>query len=119
MEAELKVLVDTDVLIKAYRGSSSKIQNLNSLKGKYCISVITALELVAGAKSIKQLASLNKILKVYAIFQINEDISAKAFQLYRKYILKHNLKIPTALSRQLLFNIICNFTQTIEKTLTL
>ncbi|MBD0353042.1 MAG: PIN domain-containing protein [Flavisolibacter sp.] len=58
------------------------------------MSVITALKLVAGAKSIKQLASLNKILKVYAIFQINEDISAKAFQLYRKYILKHNLKIP-------------------------
>ena len=43
MEAGLKVLVDTDVLIKAYRGSSSKIQNLNSLKEKYCISVITAL----------------------------------------------------------------------------
>jgi tRNA(fMet)-specific endonuclease VapC len=88
MEKGLKVIVDTDVLIKAYRGDDIKIRNLQSLKGAYCISIINAIELIAGAKNIKQLSSLNKVLKVYPTIYISEDLSKKAFQLYRKYILK-------------------------------
>ncbi|HXL57086.1 MAG TPA: type II toxin-antitoxin system VapC family toxin [Chitinophagaceae bacterium] len=91
MEERLKVIVDTDILIKAYRGDDIKIQNLHSLKGLYGVSVITAIELIAGAKNIKQLSSFNKVLKVYPIFYINELISKQSFQLYRKYILKYSL----------------------------
>lgn len=42
MEKGLKVIVDTDILIKAYRGDEVKIKNLHSLKGLYGISVVTA-----------------------------------------------------------------------------
>ena len=34
------VLVDTDILIKAYRGDKKKEVNLKKLEGKYQISVI-------------------------------------------------------------------------------
>jgi tRNA(fMet)-specific endonuclease VapC len=88
MAQGLKVIVDTDVLIKAYRGDDAKIKNLHSLKGFYGISVVTAIELIAGAQNIKQLSSLNKVLKVYPILNISELISKNAFQLYKKYVLK-------------------------------
>jgi len=88
MAQGLKVIVDTDVLIKAYRGDDVKIKNLQSLKGFYGISVVTAIELIAGAKNIKQLSSFNKVLKVYPILNISELISKDAFQLYKKYVLK-------------------------------
>lgn len=91
MEERLKVIVDTDILIKAYRGDDIKIHNLHLLKSLYGISVVTAIELIAGAKNVKQLSSLNKVLKVYPIFYITETISKQSFQLYRKYILKHSL----------------------------
>ncbi|MEO8713128.1 MAG: PIN domain-containing protein, partial [Parafilimonas sp.] len=76
------------ILIKAYRGDTIKIKNLQLLKGSYCISIITAIELIAGAKNIKQLSSLNKVLKVYPILYLSENISKNSFQLYKKYILK-------------------------------
>ena len=71
MAEKLRVIVDTDVLIKAYRGDADKIRNLSILKGEYSISVITAIELIAGARNIRQLASLRKVLKVYPIIHIN------------------------------------------------
>lgn len=97
MEKALKVIVDTDILIKAYRGNDIKIKNLQSLKGLYGVSVITAIELIAGAKNIKQLSSLNKVLKVYPILYISETISKNSFQLYNKYILKSSLGLSDCL----------------------
>ena len=65
MEKILKVIVDTDILIKAYRDDDIKIRNLKLLQNNYCISVISAMELIAGSKNLKQFGSFNKILKVY------------------------------------------------------
>jgi len=94
MEKILKVIVDTDILIKAYRDDDIKIRNLKLLKNSYCISVISAMELIAGSKNLKQFASLNKILKVYSILHINEKISHRAFHLYKNYMLSHRPGLP-------------------------
>jgi predicted nucleic acid-binding protein len=93
MERHLKVIIDTDILIKAYRGDSIKIENLKLLKDSYCISVMSAVELIAGSKSIKQFVSLNKVLKVYPIIHFDEDISKQAFKIYKDYILLHHPKL--------------------------
>ncbi len=87
----MKVIIDTDILIKAYRGDENKIRNLTLLKDEYCISVITAIELMNGANSFRQLAAFSKVLKVYRIIHINEIISLLAFKNFRKYTIKHNL----------------------------
>lgn len=108
MEGNLKVIIDTDILIKAYRGDSIKIKNLKLLKSSYCISVMSAIELIAGSKNIKQYASFNKVLKVYPIVHSDETISKIAFNLYKNYVLSHRPKLfdcliaATALEKKLL-----------------
>lgn len=54
MVSKKKVLVDSDILIKAYRGDIFKQKNLEPLKSSYVISVITACALLNGAKSINR-----------------------------------------------------------------
>jgi predicted nucleic acid-binding protein len=82
------VLVDTDILIKAYRGDKIKEANLEYLKGRYCVSIITACKLLNGAKNIKQRAEFLKVLRYYQIALVDEEISEKAFSLYKKYSFK-------------------------------
>ncbi len=59
------IVVDSDILIKTYRGDKVKQENLKFLKDKYCISVITACELLNGAKNIHQRREFNKALRYY------------------------------------------------------
>lgn len=87
------VLVDTDILIKAYRGDKQKIANLKKLKDKYCISVITACELLVGAKDLKQLVEMNKLLQIYTIAPVDEKISDLALRFFKKYSIRNRLKI--------------------------
>ncbi len=91
------VLVDTDILIKSYRGDKVKQNNLKLLKDKYCISVITALELLNGAKSIHQSKEFNKVLRYYSIVFIDEKISEEAFSLFKKYSHLNEMKISDTL----------------------
>ncbi len=104
----LSVIVDTDILIKAYRGDKIKIANLKKLKDKYCISIISACELLIGAQNLKQLAEMNKLLKIYSIAYIDEKASESALKLFKKYSIHNNLKISdtfvaaTAISNDLL-----------------
>lgn len=87
------VLVDTDVLIKAYRGDKIKIANLKKLKDKYCISVVSACGLLVGAKSVRQAEEMNRLLQIYTIANIDEKTSEMALKLFKKYSLKNKLKI--------------------------
>lgn len=90
------VLVDTDILIKAYRGDTTKQINLKYLKDKYCISVVTACGLLNGAKNIHQRGEFNKVLRYYSIALIDEKISEIAFSLFRKYSFTNDMKISDA-----------------------
>jgi tRNA(fMet)-specific endonuclease VapC len=90
------VLVDTDILIKSYRGDKIKQKNLKLLKDKYCISIITALELLNGAQRIHQRAEFEKVLRHYSIVFINEKISQKIYFLFKKYSFENAMKISDA-----------------------
>lgn len=87
------VLVDTDILIKSFRGDKTKQLNLKYLKDKYCISVITACELINGAKNIKQCGEFMKVLRYYKLALVYAKISEQAFSLYKKYSLNNDMKI--------------------------
>lgn len=87
------VLVDTDILIKAFRGNETKQENLKYLKGKYCISVITACELINGAKSNNQRIEFLKLVRTYQVAFIDEKISEQAFSLFKRYSSKNDMKI--------------------------
>jgi tRNA(fMet)-specific endonuclease VapC len=90
------VLVDTDILIKSYRGDKTKQKNLKLLKDKYCISIITALELLNGAQRIHQRAEFEKVLRHYSIVFIDEKISKKIYFLFKKYSFENAMKISDA-----------------------
>lgn len=90
------ILVDSDILIKAYRGDKAKQKNLKLLKDKYCISVITACELLNGAKNIHQRSEFNKALRYYHVIFIDEKISETAFSLFKKYSFTNEMKISDA-----------------------
>ncbi len=91
------VLVDTDILIKSFRGDKTEQINLKSLNDQYCISVITACELINGAKNIKQRGVFMKVLRYYNLALVDEKISEQAFSLYKKYSLKNDMKISDSL----------------------
>lgn len=92
-----KVLVDTDVIIKSYRGNSVMYNQLLAIKEKFAISVVTAFELLNGANNIKQLASTKKELKAYTIVHFDTEISVLALQLFSKYSMNRKLQIADLL----------------------
>lgn len=90
------ILVDSDILIKAFRGDKIKQKNLKLLKDKYCISVITACELINGAKNINQRREFNKVLRYYHLVLIDEKISEKAFSIFKKFSFNNTIRIAVA-----------------------
>lgn len=91
-----EILVDTDILLKSYRGDKFKFRQLE-LIGDISISVITALEIINGAKNIKQLASVKKELKAYSIIHLNPEISSLTLQLYSRYAVQKQMKVADLL----------------------
>ncbi len=92
-----KVLVDTDIIIKSYRGNSTIYKELLAIKEKFAVSVVTAFELLNGANNIKQLASTRKELKAYTILHFDTEISVLALQLFSKYSITRKLQIADLL----------------------
>lgn len=91
------VLVDTDILIKTFRGDKNHRENLNSLKGSIAISTVTVLELYQGAKSKTHFYELEKQLRAYYILHLSEDVSIIACTLMKKYGSKFPLFPPDCL----------------------
>lgn len=92
-----KILVDTDVLIKSYRGEDNKYEQLELIKNQFAISIITACELLIGANNSKQLISIRKELRAYTILHFDAEISAIAFTIFKKYASLGNLKIADSI----------------------
>ena len=89
-----KILVDTDIIIKSFRGNTSVYKELISIKDKFAISVVTALELLNGANNVKQLGSTKKELKAYTIIHFDNNISQLSLQLLSKYSLSKKPQLP-------------------------
>ncbi len=68
-----KILVDTDILIKSYRGESGKYEQLQGIQHRIAVAVVTAIELLMGAQNAKQLISIRKELKTYFIVHFDTE----------------------------------------------
>ncbi|MBI2966194.1 MAG: PIN domain-containing protein [Bacteroidetes bacterium] len=97
MAKNKEILVDTDILIKVYRGNKEKKLQVDAIRGEIAISVITALELFQGANSAKRVYELSKQLKAYHILHIDHTISIKALHLTRQSLPGNLLLPPDAL----------------------
>lgn len=92
-----QILVDTDILIKVFRGDSKKKKILDDNKGNLSVSVITYFELLSGLKTRQRIIDLNKQMKAYSIIHLSEKISIKSLALYQKYLTANSISLPDAL----------------------
>lgn len=92
-------LIDTDILIDASRGLAQAGEFLNEMleENGVTISVISAMELIAGCRDSTQLSSTKQFLAGLTVFFLTEAASERAKGLMETFTLSHGLLLPDAL----------------------
>ena len=80
------IIVDSCVLIKAFRKDIQAINDLKSILGYTAYSVITELELLIGANTLVKKEALKKIFESFYGIPLNPSISAKAVEIMQMYV---------------------------------
>ena len=84
-------LVDTNILVDLTRGHSGAASYLDSLRSDWCISTITGLELLAGARTQRETDALDHFLKGYRVIPPTAEIAERAYGLMKTYARSHGL----------------------------
>ena len=92
------MLIDTDVLIWAFRGNERASDFLDDQQG-FAISIVTYMELMQGARNLAEMRLIRKTLRFWEteIVQIDETISSRAAFLVEEYALSHSMEMADAL----------------------
>lgn len=92
-----QILVDTDILIKVYRGHVFHKARLDKEEENLAISSVTYLELLFGLKTRNRVIDLNKQMRAYQLIHISEAISIKSLEIVNKYVASNSIKAADAL----------------------
>src|SRR5690348_3752644 len=92
-----RVIVDTDILIKIYRGDKEKQKIIAPIQDNLAVSFITAIELMAGAKTRKKQYEVAKTLKAYDLIEASPLISNTALSISRKYGVVYSIGVADML----------------------
>jgi predicted nucleic acid-binding protein len=92
------VLVDTDVMIWAFRGNKKADEALARC-APFHLSAVSYMELIQGIRNKAELADLRAALSNWdaSIVYIDEQVSTRAIFLMEKNYLSHSLKMGDAL----------------------
>ncbi len=90
-------LVDTNIIVDVTRGNAGAADYLDSLGNDWSISMITCLELLAGARTQRETNDLDLVLSGYRTISPNEDIARRAYYLIKTYARSHGLDALDAL----------------------
>mgnify|MGYP000731115684 CR=1 FL=1 len=93
-------LLDTTILIDLFRGhekAADFIEKDRNAKIPLFISVISAMELVAGCRNQIEVEKTSKIVADFTLIHLSADATAKAYDLMLAYTKSHGLTIPDAL----------------------
>jgi predicted nucleic acid-binding protein len=92
------IIIDSCVLIKAFRKDALAYKDLEEIKNHTAYSVITLLELLIGANTPLKKEAMNKIFESYYGIPLNEKISLKAIEIMQTYITgKYIISVPDCL----------------------
>lgn len=80
------VIIDSCVLIKAFRKDRLANDDLKEIVNQTAYSVITQLELLIGANTSIKKAAVNKIFESYYGIPLSPAISAKAIEIMQTYV---------------------------------
>jgi predicted nucleic acid-binding protein len=90
-------LVDSDVLVDLTRGNTGAADCLDGIAGAWFISMITCLELLAGARTQRETVELDAVLSGYRTIPPNEEIARRAYSLMKTFARSHGLHALDAL----------------------
>ena len=78
-------LIDSDVMVDFTRGSAGAVDYLQRLGPACRISAITALELIAGARSQREVADLDILISIYEQIPPTEVVMRRAYYLMKTH----------------------------------
>jgi predicted nucleic acid-binding protein len=87
-----RIIVDTDILIKFYRGDIAIKNRIIPIQKNLSISIVTALELLQGVKSVRQFIQMRKTIHAYKLLHLTARISETAWRLTNTYGRVHTIK---------------------------
>jgi predicted nucleic acid-binding protein len=86
-------LVDTDVLIDVSRNNEAAIDFLDQLGDSWSISIITALELIVGARNKREVTQIDQLIAAYSAIPLTAEIGNSSYGLLRKFAKSHGLRV--------------------------
>jgi predicted nucleic acid-binding protein len=86
-------LVDTDILIDVSRNNEGAIDFLDQLDDSWSMSIITALELIVGARNKKEVTQINQLVAVYSAIPLTIEIGNSSYGLLRQFAKSHGLRV--------------------------
>jgi predicted nucleic acid-binding protein len=93
-------LLDTTILIDLSRGNPEAANFIDaafSSETPLFISIISAMELVAGCRDKTEVRKVKKLIADFILIHLSPPISVKAYELMLAYSKSHGLTIPDAL----------------------
>ena len=90
-------LIDTDVLIDVTKGKEAAMNYLDRLPEDWSISVVTAMELVAGARDRREIGKIDEFLEAIPMVALSPGVGTKAYELLKGYAKSHGLRIFDAI----------------------
>ena len=81
----MSYLVDTNIMVDFTRGSVRSADYLDSLRRDCFLSSITALELIGGARSQREVSDLEIVISAFEQIPLNGDIARRAYYLMKTH----------------------------------
>ena len=90
-------LLDSDIMVDVTRGNTEAADYVDGLPGACLLSSVTALELIAGARSQREVTDLDLMISAYDQVAPNDDITRRAYYLMKTYATSAGLRTLDAL----------------------
>lgn len=84
-------LIDTDVMIDVSRENAAAANYLDSLSDP-AISIVTAQELIVGARDKRDLYAIDSLVSAYRVIHIDAAIGQLAYELLKRYAKSDGLR---------------------------
>ena len=93
-----KVLLDTNILIAAFRRNEKAVEFLGNKSYIFFISDITIMEIFAGCHTVRKRKEFEQIMKFYGRAPLTSTSADKALSLIKRYsVQRFSLQIPDIL----------------------
>jgi predicted nucleic acid-binding protein len=92
-----RLLIDTDVIIDALRGSLVAHHFIESNVDRVCLSVITVTEIYAGIRGEAERQAVERFFSAFLLLDVTPSIAQKAGHWISQFGRSHAVELPDAL----------------------